>query len=195
MKPKRSSRLSSPNSSRKPLGLTLIGAGLILIGVTIPFLFSKSEALSGLGDQSLRPVPMNQPAPELTLQDLEGRTVSLADYRGQVVLVNNWATWCPPCRAEMPVLEAYYQAHRRKGFVILAVEAGDPPEEVSAFVAQYGLSFPVLLDPEGRSLVAFGNPALPNTYVIDRQGRIRLAWTGPVDRKALETYLTPLLEE
>lgn len=185
----------TPSPNRKPLSLGLIGVGLILIGVAAFFLLSQSNPNADAGELSLRPAELNQPAPQLTLQDLQGRAVSLADYHGQVVLVNNWATWCPPCRAEMPILEAYYQAHRQKGFVILAIEAGDPAEEVNAFVQKYGLSFKVLLDPEGQALIAFRNNALPNTYIIDRQGRIRLAWTGPVDQKALETYLTPLLEE
>ncbi|MCX8062743.1 MAG: TlpA family protein disulfide reductase [Anaerolineales bacterium] len=192
MKRRKPSNLSS---NRKSLSLGLIGFGFILIGVAAFFLLSRSNLNTNSGELSLRPAKLNQPAPQLSLQNMEGKVVSLADYHGQVVLVNNWATWCPPCRAEMPVLETYYQTHRQKGFVILAIEAGDPPEEVNAFVQRYGLSFPVLLDPEGRALVAFRNQALPNTYVIDRQGRIRLAWTGPVDHKALETYLTPLLEE
>ncbi len=181
--------------NRRAISLGFVGLGLILIGVAAFVLLSNANATVNAGDLRLRPVELNKPAPDLTLTDLEGRAVSLADYRGQVVLVNNWATWCPPCRAEMPILEAYYQTHQAKGFVVLAIEAGDPKEEVLAFVRQVGLSFPVLLDPEGRSLAAFGNMALPNSYVVDRQGNLRLAWTGPVDQRSLETYLTPLLEE
>ncbi len=181
--------------NRRAISLGLVGLGLILVGVAAFVLLSNANATVNAGDLRLRPVELNKPAPDLTLTDLEGRAVSLADYRGQVVLVNNWATWCPPCRAEMPILEAYYQKHQAKGFVVLAIEAGDLKEEVLAFVRQVGLSFPVLLDPEGRSLAAFGNMALPNSYVVDRHGKLRLAWTGPVDQRSLETYLTPLLEE
>ncbi len=195
MKPKKSPKILRSASKPKPLALGLLGIGLILVGVAALFWLSTSNLSVSADDLRLRPLELNQDAPALTLNDLEGKAISLADLRGQVVLVNNWATWCPPCRAEMPTLEAYYQAYRERGFVILAIEAGDPKEEVVEFVRQYRLSFPVLLDPEGRSLAAFGNMALPNTYVIDRAGKIRLAWTGPVDRKSLETYLTPLLEE
>jgi peroxiredoxin len=195
MKRRKSTKSPSPSLNRKAVSLGLVGIGLIFIGVAALVLLSQTGQGVSAGELAVRPVQFNRPAPDLTVQNLEGKPVSLTDYRGQVVLVNNWATWCPPCRAEMPVLEAYYQAHRHQGFVILAIEAGDPAEEVRAFIQRYGLSFPVLLDPEGRSLAAFGNPALPNTYVIDRQGRVRLAWTGAVDEKALETYLTPLLEE
>jgi peroxiredoxin len=195
MKQRKSSISTLPSSNRKVFSLSLIGAGLIFIGVAAFFLLSQTDGGVSADTLAVRPAELNHAAPDLTLRDLEGKLVSLTDYRGQVILVNNWATWCPPCRAEMPVLEAYYQANRQKGFVILAIEAGDPVEEVRAFVRQYGLSFPVLLDPEGHSLAAFNNPALPNTYIIDRQGRVRLAWTGAVNQKALETFLTPLLKE
>ncbi|GAB4475673.1 MAG: hypothetical protein Kow0088_12750 [Anaerolineales bacterium] len=195
MKRRKIAQSSKPPTKRKAVSLGLIGLGLIFIGLAVFYLLFKPNPTASAGDLRLKPAELNQSAPELTLSDLEGKSVSLADYRGQVILVNNWATWCPPCRAEMPELEAYYQAHREQGFVILAIEAGDPPQEVADFVRQYGLSFPVLLDPENRAIAAFGNPALPNTYVIDRQGIIRLAWTGAVDRNVLETYLTPLLKE
>lgn len=195
MKRRKSSKTAMPPSNRKVFSLVLMGAGLIFVGVAAFFLLPRTDRKVSADNLAVRPAELNRPAPDLTLRDLEGKLVSLADYRGQVILVNNWATWCPPCRAEMPVLEAYYQAHHQEGFVILAIEAGDPIEEVRAFVRQYGLSFAVLLDPEGHSLSAFNNPALPNTYIIDRQGRVRLAWTGAVNQKALETFLTPLLKE
>lgn len=195
MKRRKSSKSALPPSNRKVFSLSLIGAGLIFIGVAVFFSLSKTDRGGSADHLAIRPIELNRPAPDLTLRNLEDNLVSLADYRGQVVLVNNWATWCPPYRAEMPILEAYYQAHHQEGFVILAIEAGDPVEEVRAFVRQYGLSFPVLLDPERHSLAAFNNSALPNTYIIDRQGRIRLAWTGAVNQKALETFLIPLLKE
>jgi len=122
-----------------------------------------------------------------------GEIESLADYRQNVVLVNNWATWCPPCRAEMPTLQAYYEAHKDQGFTLLAIEAGDPPGQVAQFVQAYGLTFNVWLDADKAALVAFKNPNLPNSYVIDRAGMVRYAWTGAIRRAMLEKYVTPLL--
>ena len=119
----------------------------------------------------------------------------LADYRGQVVLVNNWATWCPPCKAEMPTLAAYYNEHSRK---VLRSSPSKPVSRWKAsreFASDYDLKFSVWLDPDGASLDAFGNGNLPNSYVIDRSGTVRYAWTGEISRTMLEKYVTPLLAE
>ncbi|MGE5375650.1 MAG: TlpA family protein disulfide reductase, partial [Bacteroidota bacterium] len=138
---------------------------------------------------------VNFPAPELSLQNISGKTQSLSDFRGNVVLVNNWATWCPPCKAEMPTLAAYFNEHSAEGFTIVAIEAGDPVEGVAQFANDYSLKFPVWLEPDGASLKAFGNGNLPNSYVIDRSGTVRYAWTGEISLSMLENYVTPLLAE
>jgi peroxiredoxin len=95
----------------------------------------------------------------------------------------------------MPELQAYYTAHAADGFVILAIESGETPDEVASFVRDQGLTFPVWLDPKGRALEAFQNWNLPSSYVIDRGGTVRLSWTGGVNQPTLEKYLTPLLKE
>ena len=135
------------------------------------------------------------PYPKLELTDLRGVPVSLEDYRGQVVLVNNWATWCPPCRAEMPELETYFRAHQAEGFVLLGINSGETQEQVSEFVQSYDLTFPMWLDPTGKALDVFGTNALPSSFVIDRKGIVRLAWTGGIDAATLEAHVTPLLNE
>jgi len=142
------------------------------------------------------PVEVDYEAPALTLSNLDGEKYSLADYHGQVVLVNLWATWCPPCKAEMPTLEAYYQAHQTDGFVTIAINDGDPAEAVTTFVQEYALSFPVWLDPTYQATDhAFKTSNLPSSFVIDREGNVRLRWVGEIDRVALEKYVTPLILE
>ena len=126
---------------------------------------------------------------------INNETKLLADYRNDVVLVNNWATWCPPCKAEMPTLSAYYNEHNAEGFTIIAIEAGDMKEAVLQFAQSYNLKFQVWLDPNGAALKAFGNGSLPNSYVIDRSGTVRYAWTGEINKVMLEKYVTPLLME
>jgi len=133
-------------------------------------------------------------APELALTSIDGQVESLNDYKGQVILVNNWATWCPPCRAEMPELEAYFQSHKNNGFVLIGISAGDPADQVQDFIADFGLTFPMWLDPTMKSLDAFNSRSLPSSFVIDQTGIIRLAWTGAISLDMLEKYVTPLLE-
>ena len=95
----------------------------------------------------------------------------------------------------MPNLAAYYNEHSPEGFTIIAIEAGEPLESVAQFASDYNLKFSVWLDPDGASLKAFGNGNLPNSYVIDRSGTVRYAWTGEISRDMLEKYVTPLLAE
>jgi len=175
-------------------GTVLIGAGLLVLGVVALFAIPRADILASDALSAI-PVEVDYPAPELKLNDLQGNPVSLADHLGQVVLVNNWATWCPPCKAEMPALQAYYQDHRDQGFTIIAIDAGEPKEDVEAFVKSYRLTFPFWLDPTQVATVAFRNPGLPSSYVIDREGNVRLAWTGAISHETLEKYVTPLVEE
>jgi cytochrome c biogenesis protein CcmG, thiol:disulfide interchange protein DsbE len=174
----------------------LLGAGLMVWGVAAFILLgnpSNNPAQTEAANRS--PISSNFPAPDLQLTDLEGNPTSLADLRGQVVLINNWATWCPPCREEMPELEAFYQQYKESEFTLVAIDAGEPAADVQQFVTRYSLSFPVWLDPDQQSLRAFRNPALPSTYVIDREGIVRLAWSGAITREILESYVAPMLEE
>ncbi|MEJ2411383.1 MAG: TlpA disulfide reductase family protein [Anaerolineales bacterium] len=178
------------------LPLILVGTGLLLIIGVAVFLQARSgEPRNDYDDMTLAPVEVDQPAPELTLFDLDGNQVSLSDFVGEVVLLNNWATWCPPCRGEMPEFQAYYEKYQDKGFMVVAVEAGEPEEEVRRFVEEQGLEFTVLLDPENLSLVTFQHSSLPASFVIDRQGHLRLAWLGAINTPTLEKYVTPILKE
>jgi cytochrome c biogenesis protein CcmG, thiol:disulfide interchange protein DsbE len=180
----------------RTLSLVFIGAGLLLLGVMALVLLPKpGESAQSSEIRSAIPVEVNYPAPELSLNDLEGKPFSLEDYRGTVVLVNNWATWCPPCKAEMPTLQAYFEDYGDRGFTIIAIESGDSIPEVKKFVQDYGLTFPVWADTTMKAIAAFRNTGLPSSYVIDRDGTVRLAWAGAVSRDMLEKYVTPLLEE
>lgn len=186
-------------SRSKVLILASVGGALILLGALAWVLLSRGGAPSSKGnlgnDSRAFPVEVNFPAPELSLTDLQDNPVSLADFRGRVVLVNNWATWCPPCKAEMPTLQAYYEDRKDQGFEIVAIEAGEPVAEVADFAEQYGLTFKVWPDLKQKALAAFRSFSLPNTYVIDEDGQVRLAWFGPINRKMLEKYVTPLLKD
>jgi peroxiredoxin len=186
------------NKKVRVLALALMGAGLVLAGAAVTALVidgGRQARAYASDDLSVSPVPVDFAAPALSLPNLSGRTESLEQYLGQVVLVNNWATWCPPCKAEMPTLQDYYAAHAAEGFTVIAIEAGSPAAEVREFASEFGLTFPVWVDVETAALEAFQNGHLPNSYVIDRSGTVRLAWIGEISRAALEQSVTPLLSE
>ena len=171
----------------------ILGLGLILLAVSVYYLVNDNPLQT---DLSAVPVQVNFAAPEVTLTDMHGASRSLTDYRGQVILVNLWATWCPPCKEEMPALQAFYNKHKDKGFIIIAINDGDPTPDVAQFVKDYQLSFPVWLDPTYFATEqAFKTLNLPSSYVIDRNGTVRLSWVGGVTRKTLDKYVTPLITE
>ena len=179
----------------KPVPLLLLGLGLVLIAASF-FLFKQDAKTAAPTEISAVPVKTNFSAPDVTLTDTHGVTHSLADYRGQVVLVNLWATWCPPCKAEMPTLQAYYKKYQNEGFTIVAINDGDPTTDVLQFEQDYQLSFPIWLDPKYYATEqAFKTVNLPSSFLIDRDGSIRLQWVGAISRKMLDQYVTPIIME
>ncbi|MEL7675277.1 MAG: TlpA disulfide reductase family protein [Chloroflexota bacterium] len=136
------------------------------------------------------------PSPhDFTLPGMNGDTVSLADYRGRYVLVNFWATWCPPCRDEMPDLQAYYNAYRDQGFTLLAINEAEDPATVRRFVGGFGFTFPVALDTTGAVMDQYGTESLPTSFLIGPDGRLVKSWIpGRLNRATLERDITPLLK-
>jgi thiol-disulfide isomerase/thioredoxin len=184
--------------------MLILGSGLILLGLAAFIAWPKVKANTGVSvppapesaGLSNIPAEVNYVAPILELSDLDGNEHSLKDYLGSVVLVNLWATWCPPCKAEMPTLEAYYNDYQAAGFVTVAVNDGDPEDAVASFVRDYGLTFQVWLDPTYQATDhAFRTRNLPSSFVIDREGNVRLRWVGEISRASLEKYVTPLILE
>lgn len=189
-------------SQNTTLVLLLLGAGVafFIAALALGAILANQSKVAALpnalqaSDQLIfPPVQLNAPAPDIRLTDLDGNPVALSDYRGKVVLVNNWATWCPPCRAEMPDLQAYYEAHADEGFVLIGIDAGDSPEEVRKFVNAMRLTYPIWLDMEMVAVSKFRNLSLPSSYLIDRDGIMRAMWMGAINQATLEKYVTPLL--
>jgi peroxiredoxin len=134
-----------------------------------------SGRLYALGFQVWRP---DNAAPAFTLQNLAGRDISLKNYRGKIVLLNFWATWCPPCRSEMPSMEKLYRELEGSAFEMLAVDLQESPEQVRRFVESNGYSFPVLLDTTGRTGAAYQVSGIPTTYIIDKDGNVLASTVG-----------------
>lgn len=133
--------------------------------------------------------------PDFTLPDLERGKVSLKDFRGRLLLLNFWASWCVPCREEMPAMERLYQKYRDHGFVILGVNVKDDKKSAIAFVKELKITFPIAFDPAGEVGLLYGAWGLPATYLIDAKG-IALArswgpadWFSPGARELIEALL------
>ncbi len=139
--------------------------------------------------------PNAVPAPDFTLQTLDGESVSLSDYRGKLVMINFWASWCPPCNSEMPDLQSYYEQHKDEDFIILGVNYQDTPDKVQAFVEKYSVTFPILLDSDGRVADLFGVQGLPTSFFVDKEGNVLGYQPGPVTKEMLEDGITPLLQK
>ncbi len=129
----------------------------------------------------LQRFPGNELAPALKLTDMDGKTHDLNDYRGKVVLLNFWATWCPPCIKEIPSLGKLQQKFSQDDFIVLSVDMGESEEDVAMFLENFPADYPVMLDPQGTTVKDWKLRAYPTTFVIDRAGYIRLAYFGGLE--------------
>lgn len=176
-------------------GRQQLATGLAVLGVAAAVAFGATKYLR----KELFPVTVGSKAPDFTAVTLDSipREKRLADHRGQVVLINVWATWCLPCRVEMPSIEALHQSYAPKGFKVLAVSIDDPghAETIRRFVEQYKLTFEVLHDPEKKIVELYDIDGYPETFIIGRDGVIRKKllsatdWNSPDHRALVERLL------
>lgn len=131
---------------------------------------------------------------DFTIGALDGDPIALADYEGEVIIMNFWATWCPPCRAEMPGINRFYEAYKDDGLVVLAINEEESAETVRPFIQTNNFSFPVLLDSEGRVAQQYSTRSFPTTFIIDRQGIIQHVQTGEISEDELARVVLPLLQ-
>lgn len=175
--------------NRKFQYIILTAAGLWILYST---LFIKNTQ-----EQTITAAKEGFAAPGFELTDIDGNLVRLDQYRGKVVLVNLWASWCQPCRAEMPAMESVYRNLKDDGFVILAVNitTQDDKNQAILFARELGLSFPLLLDEEGEVERAYALQGLPTSFFIDQNGIIRsLIIGGPMPESLIYSKVTELLE-
>ncbi|HET7207497.1 MAG TPA: TlpA disulfide reductase family protein [Terriglobales bacterium] len=157
-----------------------------------PVLWLALIALSGCYRGS-RPPRIGAPAPDFTVKDSD-RSVTLSQYRGQVVILNFWATWCPPCVEEMPSLVNMSQKMKDRGVTVLGVSIDVDADAYHRFLKQYGVDFLTVRDPDQKSASLFGTHGWPETYIIDRNGIVRRKFIGAVDWNSPQVldYLTKL---
>jgi peroxiredoxin len=152
----------------------------------VAFCFCSVQSLAAQGINyklvpNLQPMSDSSPTPSFTLPDPDGKKISLKDFRGKLVMLNFWATWCAPCREEMPTMERLYQEFKNKGFVILAVNVKDQKKDALAFIKELKLTFPVVFDPDGEVGLRYGAWGLPATYLIGPKGDGLARMWGPAD--------------
>jgi len=171
---------------RTGLGLTL----LIMLSLTLAACGDNNN-----GQLVAEVAPrINYLAPDFSLKDYKGDTIKLSDFKGKPVLINFWATWCPPCRAEMPEIEAAYRKYKEKsGLIVLGVDAREEAAAVKKYVADGSYSWYMPMDYAGEVITAYGVVAFPTSFFIDRQGYIRSSQTGGMDKKGLEERLSKIL--
>jgi peroxiredoxin len=126
----------------------------------------------GFAEQALAPVTGNVPAPDFVLQDTNGNTQRLSDYRGKPVIINFWATWCPPCREEIPSMNRAWHILEKEGVAMLAVNMGEDEDTIFIFTADYPADFPILMDRDGAVIEQWPVKGLPTTYVVAPDGTI-----------------------
>ncbi len=175
------------DTRRNTLIWAIAGAAIIII-IAIAAIWSHN-------DDTISRAQIGSPISNFTLRDLNGTAHTIGDLKGQVVLINAWATWCPPCRAEMPALHEFYVAYRNQGFTLLAVNAGETAGEAGSFIKEMGFTFPVLLDPGTNVLVGLGIDAFPTSVLVDRDGTIRKIHVGYYDPADVAADILPLLNQ
>jgi cytochrome c biogenesis protein CcmG/thiol:disulfide interchange protein DsbE len=179
-----------PPSARRPwvvAGVVLIAVALL--GSLLSFGLSRDPAV-------LRSPLIGRAAPDFTLQTLDdSRTVRLSDLRGQVVVINFWASWCRDCRVEHPALTAAWQRYRDSGAVVLGVAFQDRMEDSTAFARELSIDYPLLRDPDSRTALAYGVYGIPETFFVGPSGRVAHKHIGAVPYEVLSGQITRLLNE
>jgi len=155
-----------------------------VVGLLVFGLVSKGSSRLAVGDA----------APTEPLPRLEGGgTESLVDYRGRWVLVNFWASWCEPCREEAPALERFQREHGGPKFTVLGIDTQDLTSDGLGFMREYGLSYPQLRDGDGVAAEDYGTTGVPENFLVNPQGRVRLIVLGPISEERLREEVAPLL--
>ncbi len=182
--------LSTPQGTGRSKFAVVLIAGLILVVMFMVVWLQSAK---------YEPLTVGKPAPDFQLPDLNEKDIRLSDYRGKVVFLNFWATWCKPCREEMPSMEVLYKNFEKDGLVILAVSIDrvTTKKEIPPFVKSLNLTFPVLVDSWGQTDKRYKLMGVPETYIIDREGTLREKVIGPRDWTRLDNLqiLTQLIKQ
>lgn len=192
--------------SKKMIGLLIVAVLVIILAVWAVFDSQKEDrALNKMAlgstvdflptDEGLA---RGELAPDFELTTLEGEEMRLSDYRGQAVILNFWATWCPPCRAEMPHMQTFYEKQQGNDVEVLAVNLTTEDRgmaEIEKFVEEFDLEFPIPMDIDGDIGALYQAFSIPTSYIIDREGRVLHKIVGPMDEEMMNEFIDEINEE
>jgi cytochrome c biogenesis protein CcmG/thiol:disulfide interchange protein DsbE len=183
------SNLASPTPwrARRWLLLTVVVAVAALLGLLFwGMLRGPSSTVGGA-------VPLNKPAPNFTVTTIDGRQLSINELRGKTVVLNIWASWCVPCRDEAGELNRSYALYKDRNVVFVGIAWNDNDGEVRKFIEQYRVPYDIALDAEGRIAIDLGITGVPETFLIDAEGRLTQKWVGPITSAQLNGLLAPMV--
>jgi cytochrome c biogenesis protein CcmG/thiol:disulfide interchange protein DsbE len=175
-------------SMRKPViaVAVLIAAGFL--GLLVWGMMHK-EPITGLSGVTM----VNRPAPDFNLTTFEGTAISLKDLRGKPVVINFWASWCPPCREEAPVIESAWRGYKDNGVVFLGVNIQDRREDALGYAREFHITYPNGPDPAGEITIDYGVSGIPVTFFISREGEVVRRWVGAIDRPVLTRSIEEIM--
>lgn len=192
-----------PEKRARPWGLVILLVGGVAVGIALALVTSASPpgadrpaARPGSYDLPLtvRELQPGQQAPDFAARTPAGETIRLRDLRGSLVALNFWATWCEPCKIEMPELQRAAVRYAGDGLIVLGVNQAEPAAEVQAFMQEHGLTFPTVLDADESIADRYGVLGLPTTYWIDVEGVVRAKHIGMLDASLIDRYIADLME-
>jgi cytochrome c biogenesis protein CcmG/thiol:disulfide interchange protein DsbE len=174
---------------RKPV---LATAALIVIGFLGILVWGmlNQQPITGLSGITM----VDRPAPDFTLTTFEGKTISLTDLRGKPIIINFWASWCPPCRIEAPLLERTWRAYKNRGLIFLGVNIQDRKEDALSYMREFDITYPNGPDPTGEIAIDYGVSGLPVTFFVSRKGEVVRRWVGAIDRNALMSIVEEIMK-
>jgi len=171
--------------------VTVVRWFLVFLGLSVLGLLPACERQAGVPEEA----EVGRPAPDFTLIDTAGKTWHLAELEGKLVFINFWATWCPPCRSELPSMETLAREKAEAGFQMLTILVKDEPAKAVELARKLGLTFPVLIDPQNATSKAYGITGVPETFIVGPDGVLRdkvvgpLDWDSPHARKIIQTHM------
>ena len=150
----------------------------------------NKEPITGLSGITL----VNRPAPDFTLKTFEGATISLSDLRGRPVVINFWASWCPPCRVEAPLLERTWRAYKGRGVAFIGVDLQDRLEDALRYIREFDITYPNGPDPTGEISINYGVSGLPVTFFVSKKGEILRRWVGAIEQEMLISAIREIMK-